>query len=263
VLPLRGTKSKEWHLSGTNMVFIDWKAVVNGRELAQKVFMGRRPCGGVMDGREPGAGGDDGGSDVRVVVASCSRPKLEAARAAFKRMMFSHDALLLEGVEAPSEVSAQPRGRPETRLGALNRLKAARASAAGATADFCISFEGGVDADDAGRLVCFAVVCVQYRDDAYISEVHSASHSLPPGLQALIEQEGLELGVATDRFFKEHIPEGYGKNTGGTIGALTNGIIDRVEFYTQPGMLALVPFLNSRAYGIAKNPLDRAAPREC
>ncbi|CAK0793257.1 unnamed protein product, partial [Prorocentrum cordatum] len=148
----------------------------------------------------------------------------------------------------------------ETRLGALNRLKAARSTAAGAAADFCIAFEGGVEADDTGRLVCFAVVCAQYRDDAYVSEVHSASHSLPPGLQAMMEQEGLELGVATDRFFEERIAAGYGKNTGGTIGALTHGIIDRVEFYTQPGMLALVPFMNAAAYGIvAGNPLDRPA----
>ncbi|CAK0793264.1 unnamed protein product, partial [Prorocentrum cordatum] len=51
----------------------------------------------------------------------------------------------------------------ETRLGALNRLKAARSTAAGAAADFCIAFEGGVEADDTGRLVCFAVVCAQYR----------------------------------------------------------------------------------------------------
>ncbi|CAK0793260.1 unnamed protein product, partial [Prorocentrum cordatum] len=73
------------------------------------------------------------------------------------------DALQLEAVEAPSGVSAQPRGRQETRLGALNRLKAARSTAAGAAADFCIAFEGGVEADDTGRLVCFAVVCAQYR----------------------------------------------------------------------------------------------------
>ncbi|CAK0793255.1 unnamed protein product, partial [Prorocentrum cordatum] len=201
-----------------------------------------------------------GGLGVRVVVASCSRPKVEAAAAAFGRLLWPHQALQLEAVEAPSGVSAQPRGRQETRLGALNRLKAARSTAAGAAADFCIAFEGGVEADDTGRLVCFAVVCAQYRDDAYVSEVHSASHSLPPGLQAMMEQEGLELGVATDRFFEERIAAGYGKNTGGTIGALTHGIIDRVEFYTQPGMLALVPFMNAAAYGIvAGNPLDRPA----
>ncbi|CAK0793253.1 unnamed protein product, partial [Prorocentrum cordatum] len=104
-----------------------------------------------------------GGLGVRVVVASCSRPKVEAAAAAFGRLLWPHQALQLEAVEAPSGVSAQPRGRQETRLGALNRLKAARSTAAGAAADFCIAFEGGVEADDTGRLVCFAVVCAQYR----------------------------------------------------------------------------------------------------
>ena len=34
----------------------------------------------------------------------------------------------------------------------------ANAQAEGARADFCIAFEGGVEEDSAGRLVCFAVV---------------------------------------------------------------------------------------------------------
>merc|ERR1712224_906204 len=99
--------------------------------------------------------------------------------------------------------------------------------------------------------------CAQHRDDAYVSEVRSATHSLPPGIQSLMEQEFLELGVATDRFFEARVAAGYGKGAGGTIGALTYGVIDRVEFYTQPGMLALVPFLNPGAYCICDNPLNR------
>lgn len=43
-------------------------------------------------------------------------------------------------VEAESGVSAQPLGFEETRLGALNRLKAARASAAQYENDFFLVF---------------------------------------------------------------------------------------------------------------------------
>ena len=66
-------------------------------------------------------------------------------------------------------------------------------------------------------------------------------------------------------------------STGGTIGALTYGVVDRVEFYAQPTCLSLapwsetprlvlicsgspqckVPFLNADAYGIQENPLYR------
>merc|ERR1712048_964726 len=127
----------------------------------------------------------------------------------------------------------------------------------GTSADFCIAFEGGIEADVNGRQVCFAVVCVQFRDDAYVSEVRSATHSLPPGIEALMK-EGLELGIATDRFFVDRVAAGYGKATGGTIGALTHGMVDRVEFYAHPAALALVPFVNAALYGVnVSNPLNR------
>ena len=70
--------------------------------------------------------------------------------------------------------------------------------------------------------------------------------------------------------------------SGGTIGALSYGVVDRVEFYAQPACLSLVPwqqllmvnvdsafarylrasslqvpFLNADAYGIQTNPLHR------
>lgn len=65
------------------------------------------------------------------------------------------------------------------------------AEAEGASADFCIAFEGGVEEDPQGMMACFAIaawwnllfwhdfktlmmefsqVCVQFRDDDFISE---------------------------------------------------------------------------------------------
>eukprot|EP00435_Cladocopium_sp_Y103_P066927 s923_g29.t1 len=138
---------------------------------------------------------------ISVVVGSRSAPKLEAARQGFGRLGLAM-SVAVTGVEAESGVSAQPFGMEETRLGALNRLKAARASAEGAVADFCIAFEGGVEEDAEGMMACFAVVCVQFRDDDFISQVRSATHSVPPGITKML-REGIELGVATDRFFAD------------------------------------------------------------
>mmetsp|Transcript_50812 Transcript_50812/g.95029 ORF Transcript_50812/g.95029 Transcript_50812/m.95029 type:complete len:208 (+) Transcript_50812:22-645(+) len=193
---------------------------------------------------------------ISVVVGSRSAPKLEAARRGFEQL--TSRPLELLGVDVASGVSAQPHGFEETRKGALERLRAARETADGARADFCIAFEGGLEADAAGRQVCFAVVCAQFRDDNFISEVRSATHSIPPGIETLID-EGLELGVATDQFFAARVEQGYGKHTGGTIGALTFGIVDRVAYYAQPTAFCLVPFLNADAYGIScENPLFRS-----
>merc|ERR1711879_745088 len=182
----------------------------------------------------------------------------EAARAGFNRLLCSlstHQALSVEGVEVDSGVSAQPVGQAETRQGALQRLAQARATVAGKQADFCVAFEGGIEDGVAGRKMCFAVICVQFRDDSYISEVRSATNSLPPGIEALIDQ-GQELGSATDTFFADRTAAGSGKGIGGTIGALTFGTVDRVEYYAQPTTLALVPFVNAAAYGISiANPL--------
>eukprot|EP00439_Symbiodinium_sp_Y106_P059916 s348_g8.t2 len=186
-----------------------------------------------------------------------SRVSAKAARRGFQQV--TEKPLNLCGVDAESGVSAQPRGFEETRRGAQQRLRAARETAEGARADFCIAFEGGIEEDAHGRQVCFAIVCAQFRDDDFISEVRSATHSLPPGIEKLIN-EGVELGLATDQFFASRVEQGYGKHTGGTIGALTFGAVDRVAYYAQPAALCLVPFLNASDYGISENPLVPAGP---
>lgn len=196
--------------------------------------------------------------EIVVVVASKSKPKLEAAKSGFDRMLPSGCVLKIVGVDVPSGVAAQPVGMQETQLGARNRLAAARASEVGRSAHFCIAFEGGVEKDHTGRRVCFAVICIQFCGDDFVSETRSATHSLPPGIEVLLD-EGVELGIATDRFFAEQLPPGYGKATGGTIGALTKGVVDRVEFYAHPATLALAPFVNAKVYGISTaNPLAQA-----
>ena len=89
---------------------------------------------------------------ISVVVASRSAPKLSAALRGFERFT----SVEVQGVEVTSGVAAQPVGH-ETRRGALNRLKAARSTREGSKADFCMAFEGGVEINEQGRYVCFAV----------------------------------------------------------------------------------------------------------
>lgn len=97
---------------------------------------------------------------ISVVVASRSLPKVCAAQRGFERLT----NVEVQGVEASSGVAAQPMGLEETRQGALNRLRAARATPEGAAADFCMAFEGGVELDAAGRYACFAVAPGQIQD---------------------------------------------------------------------------------------------------
>eukprot|EP00930_Biecheleria_cincta_P090560 TRINITY_DN79960_c0_g1_i1.p1 TRINITY_DN79960_c0_g1~~TRINITY_DN79960_c0_g1_i1.p1 ORF type:complete len:205 (+),score=37.12 TRINITY_DN79960_c0_g1_i1:39-653(+) len=193
---------------------------------------------------------------IVVAVASKSKPKIEAAQAGFARVLPEGVALEVVASEVSSGVADQPIGFDETREGARKRLAAVRATETGGAADFCIAFEGGVEIDAFGKKVCFAVICSQYRDDDFISEVRSATHSLPPGIETYLDQ-GLELGLATDKFFAS-LTAGYGKSSGGTIGALTNGAVDRVDYYAHPAALSLVPFINAMADGInTANPLYR------
>eukprot|EP00971_Amphidinium_carterae_P171059 3390124-Amphidinium_carterae.1 len=68
---------------------------------------------------------------VHVVVASKSKPKLDAARESFAKVLGDSAHVSVEGVEVESGVAAQPVGYQQTREGARNRLAAARLTEAG------------------------------------------------------------------------------------------------------------------------------------
>jgi inosine/xanthosine triphosphatase len=172
-----------------------------------------------------------------LIVASLNPVKIAAARAGFTAM-FPHLPCEVAGLSVPSGVADQPHSEAETWQGAQQRAVAARA--ARPQADYWIGIEGGV-ALYGDQWLAFGWVVVL--GDQRQGQARSASFALPPAMVALMAQ-GLELGEADDRLFGTH----NAKQRGGTVGALTQGIIDRQQLYQPAVSLALLPFAQPSLY---------------
>lgn len=175
----------------------------------------------------------------KIVVASLNPVKIEAARLSFARA-FSGEEFSLSGVAAVSGVASQPLSDVETRQGALNRLQSAKSLEPGA--DFYIAFEGGVE-DKEGRLAEFAWAAV-LSADGRSGEARSATFFGPDGFRDLVIGQGMEVGEATDVLFNEK----NSKQKIGAVGNFSRGAVTRTDFYVQPGILALLPFIHPELY---------------
>lgn len=173
-----------------------------------------------------------------IIVASLNPVKIEAARLSFAQA-FSGEQFDVKGVAAVSGVSSQPLSDKETLDGALNRLRSAQALNPGA--DFYIAFEGGV-AEKEGKLEEFAWVAVT--DGKKIGQSRSASFVGPACLYDLVIKQGLEVGDATDIIFKDK----NSKQKIGSVGNFSNVAVTRTDFYVQPGILSLLPFIHPELY---------------
>lgn len=71
----------------------------------------------------------------------------------------------------------------------------------------------------------------------------TATFPMPESLTQLI-QTGMELGDADDQIFGRH----QSKQGSGTIGILTNGLIDRSAYYEHALQLALIPWIRPDLY---------------
>ena len=143
-----------------------------------------------------------------------------------------------------SEVSEQPVGDNETRLGACNRAKHAYVAFKaehGRAANYSIGLEGGVY-DDGNEMLCGAWMAVF--DGTTWGCSKSAVFVLPNKISALV-RGGMELGAADDFFFGSV----NSKQKGGTVGKLTRGGITRVAYYVPAVELACVPLLWPDLYG--------------
>ncbi len=91
------------------------------------------------------------------------------------------------------------------------------------------------------RLFPFRLTCTTGAE----STARSASFALPPALSERILKDGMELGDADDAVFGRL----RSKAGSGTIGQLSNGVLDRTEFYVQATICALLPYMQPRLYG--------------
>jgi inosine/xanthosine triphosphatase len=130
----------------------------------------------------------------------------------------------------------------EAYQGALNRTLNAAASTP--DADYWIGIEGGVEDID-GEMRGFAWIIV--RDKERMGKSRTATFILPDEVVELV-REGKELGDADDIVFKRS----NSKQMNGSIGLLTDDVMDRTEYYVHALILALIPFKNlSLSFGKA------------
>lgn len=173
----------------------------------------------------------------KVVVASKNPVKINASQEGFQQA-FPHQLFDFEGVNVASGVSDQPMSSQETYQGAFNRALAAQQ--AQPMANYWIGIEGGIEEVKA-HLEVFAWVVILTKDQQGVAK--TASFMLPPKVSELVKQ-GIELGTADDMVFQRK----DSKKSSGSVGILTNGLIDRKEYYVQAVVLALIPLMHPALY---------------
>lgn len=168
-----------------------------------------------------------------VIVASTNPVKIQATRTGFERM-FPREHFRISGMAAESGVSDQPMSDAETFQGALNRSQNAAQSAT--DADYWVGIEGGLEETN-GELRGFAWVIIRSGD--VVGKSRTATFVLPEEVAVLI-REGKELGDADDLVFKRQ----NSKQDNGSVGILTDDVLDRTGYYEHAVILALIPFKN-------------------
>ncbi|WED22285.1 inosine/xanthosine triphosphatase [Vibrio sp. JC009] len=169
----------------------------------------------------------------KVIVTSLNPAKIRAVESAFQEV-FPEQEFRFDGISVASEVPDQPISNEETKLGALNRVKNAKAEIS--DADYYVGIEAGNEED-----ITFAWMVIESQTKR--GESRSASLMLPPVVLEKL-QEGKELGTAMDEVYStDNI-----KQKGGAIGLLTNHILTRSSVYHQALILALIPFINDEQF---------------
>ncbi len=164
----------------------------------------------------------------KVIVASENPVKIKVAEQTFKAV-YPEEVFEFIGIKSDSGVPDQPIGE-QTRQGAENRLKFIRDKYP--DADFWMSQEGGTFIEGEKYYNrAWIMICDQ---EGFVGESSTAHYYLPKEIIKHL-QDGLELGHAGDKFFGTmNIKQGKG-----VIGKLTDGILDRADYYTQAGIVAL------------------------
>lgn len=173
----------------------------------------------------------------KVFIGSLNPVKIACVEKAFSQS-FPDQKFEFIGKGVESGVSDQPMSDKETYTGARNRAERLKKS----EPDGCywIGVEGGVD-ELHNRMHAYAWMVVLNRQ--FEGEARTATFQLPPPIVDLIHQ-GIELGEADDLIFKRK----NSKKKDGAVGILTQGAIDRMEYYLHAMVLALIPFLNKKLF---------------
>lgn len=213
---------------------------------------------------------------VRVAVGSTNPTKIRAVQLALHEVCHhAHDVDWdVQGFAVPSGVRDQPFGDAETRKGAKQRAKAAYLQFTKehkVAPHLAIGLEGGLewmesDEDEEKpkkELYCMAWMAIYGRRQVPTVEIFAspqaqsyfgdkrpifatsktASFLLPRAIVQLVEQ-GMELGDADDKVFGRTMS----KHGSGTVGILTDGLIDRTGYYEHALLLAFTAWIRPDVY---------------
>ena len=153
--------------------------------------------------------------------------------------MFPNEEFAIKSVSVPSGVSDQPENDSEIFSGARHR--AGNAFQAEPGADFYVGIEGGIEEKDRDMEV-FAWVVIRAKNGGF-GKGKTGTFFLPTHMAELIKQ-GKELGEVSDIVFNKK----NSKQNSGTVGILTDNVIDRTTYYTEAVVLALIPLKNPSIY---------------
>lgn len=141
------------------------------------------------------------------------------------------------GYPALSEVSDQPRGDEETRLGAQNRAKnalklAIKSNIPPHSQVLGVGLEGGV-VELADGMYSTVWVCV-LDNHGTMTEANGARFKVPEQIASVIRKGG-EMGPVVEQL----VGESDVRQKQGMIGVITNGFVDRTEEYSGITKMAL------------------------
>lgn len=171
------------------------------------------------------------------MVGSKNPVKIKCTENAFQALF--EDSFIVQGLSVDPQVATQPHGDVETYTGAYNRANECKK--AFPEADYWVGIEGGVD-EVGEQMVAFAWLVV-LNNSSIIGKAKTGTFFLPEAISKLI-REGMELGEADDKVFQRT----NSKQGNGSVGILTNGVVNRMEFYGQGLILALIPFVQKTLY---------------
>jgi inosine/xanthosine triphosphatase len=225
---------------------------------------------------------------LRVAVGTSNPAKLRAVEQALRRAIrrnvtddstaaTSDLEVIVQGFDVESGVSNQPFGNDETRTGARNRaVSAYRAyrQSQQVAPHLAIGLEGGLewvvsdglenaDGKNNGHLYCMAWIVLYGRRTAatvqalacadteyYVGDkkpifgqAKTAMFPIPDSVANHVK-EGLELGEADDLVFRRV----NSKHQSGTVGILTDDLIDRSAYYEHAILLALSPWIRPNLF---------------
>ncbi len=175
----------------------------------------------------------------KVVIASTNKTKITAVKQAFGLMFPLEEFEFKEsGVKA---TVCDPTTNKETFTGALCRVEEASKSE---DASYWVGIESGTDQRD-GECAVFSWVVIK-SNDGKIGKARSATFYMPDKIfKAMKEDRKLD---DSDSLEETALHGGDNGHKHGTVGVLTDNLIDRVKYYVDPIILALIPFRNPELY---------------